>query len=291
MKGLYAGEDNLQVYINKIKTNLKIKNKISVFVDDEIQYNDEFVIGLIYVLKDTRHNLQYIGSEQIANGSRQKMHISRALYIYNKRQKLNKLQKHIIKYKNELDIFVDESIEIVVYKNIDGLFKREQNYINLYDTKLNGLNTMNAKIFHLTEQYNRERQSTYNTNNKYFRKYGRRLIAFKGKMNELFKTNQSYDFYKNIIEQKPILIKKFINLYCYEEYEDPELYNILLNYILYKQKQQNIKYYYEDGNDNDNDNGNDNDNDNDNIIIDFVDNSNYIKGDVNANDTVIIDII
>ena len=108
MKGIYENSKNLQIYINKLKYNLEINNGILIYIDDDLKYNDDFVIGLVYKVKNIKNNKIYIGSEENAKGYRQKQHIPTAIYKYNKRLKLNKFQYHILQHRNELNIFIDE---------------------------------------------------------------------------------------------------------------------------------------------------------------------------------------
>ena len=70
-------------------------------------------------------------------------------------------------------------------------------------------------------------------------------MKFKDRANEHFKANPSFNFYKEQIESMKETIEDFINIYCYDKEKQTEQYNILYNYILYEQKQQNKKQYYE----------------------------------------------
>ena len=57
----------------------------------------------------------------------------------------------------------------MVYKNGGKLYEREQHYINLYDTKKNGLNQFSAKVID-NIIYNKERYKNYNVINGFLRK-------------------------------------------------------------------------------------------------------------------------
>jgi len=300
---IYDNRENLQLYINKTIKHLKISNDISIYIDD-LEYGDDFIIGLIYRLRDTKHNKLYIGSEELARGIRQKIHIPTALYRYNKKMKLSKFQRHIINHKEELNIFSDEIFEIVIYKTIDKLYEREQNYIDLFDTIKNGLNTKKAKI-NDKNLNNKTRFIRYYKLNVFFRKYGRQILMIKDKANEILKLNLSFECYKDIIEDNKKMIEHFINLYCYNKNDELECYNILLNYILYEQKKRRTKYLYDKSNEKQQDNEkpynkndfeillykqifNDKTFNENHIIIDFVENKDIIN--INVIDTV-IDII
>ena len=142
---IYENRDNLQLYINKKINELKILNDISIYIDD-LEYGDDFKIGLIYRIRDTKNNKLYIGSEKIARGKRQKRHIPNAKQKISKKEKLSKFQKHIYYCLNDLKRFIDEIYEIVIYKEIEKLYEREQYYIDLFDTIKNGLNDQRAKV-------------------------------------------------------------------------------------------------------------------------------------------------
>ena len=157
---------------------------------------------------------------------------------------LTKLNRHIIEHKDELENIVDEVYEIVVYKTVDKLYEREQNYIELFDTIKNGLNSMKAKISDKI-QNNKIRFREYNKINKLFRRFGKQLMNFKDKANDKLKLNISFDYYKDLIEDNKAMIEMFINLYCYNKQYEKEQYNILYNYILYEQKKRKPKYFYE----------------------------------------------
>ncbi len=251
MNGIYENRENLQLYINRIKKRLKTKNNVLIYIDDDLIYNDVFIIGLIYKVQDIKNNKKYIGSEEKANGWRQRQHIPKAIYKFKRREKLNKIQRHIINHKNELKIFVDEVYEIVIYKKVEKLYEREQYYIDLFDTINKGLNTRKAKINETIQEYNKKRFKAYDKTNNFFRKYGQQLMKFKDRANEHFKTNQPFNFYKESIESKKETIEDFIDIYCYDKEEQAEQFNILYNYILYEQKRQNKKYYYEPFNETD----------------------------------------
>ena len=94
----------------------------------------------------------------------------------------------------------------------------------------------------------KQRFKAYYKMNKCFRNYGQHIMKFKDRANEHFKTNQSFNFYKEWKESKKETIEDFINIYCYDKEQQTEQYNILYNYILYEQKRQNNKYYYETNN-------------------------------------------
>jgi len=240
---IYDNRDNLQLYINRIKKHLKLPDNILIYSDD-LEYCDDFKIGLIYRLINTKKQKLYFGSEEEARGERQKEHIISAFYKYNKKMNLTKLNRHIIEHKNELEIIVDEVYEIVVYKMIDKLYEREQYYIDLFDTIKNGLNSIKAKISDKI-QNNNIRFNEYNKMNKFFRRYGKQLMNFKDKANDKLKLNLSFDYCKDIIEDNKMMIENFINLYCYNKQYETEQYNILYNYILYEQKKRKPKYFYE----------------------------------------------
>lgn len=288
MKGIYENSKNLQLYIKAIKDKLKTINNVSLYIDD-LTLNDAFIIGIVYMVTDIKNNKIYIGSEQRANGYRQKQHIPTAIYKYNKRVKLNKFQFHILQHRNELNIFIDEIIEIVVYKDIEMLYEREQYYIDKYDTIKNGMNTMKAKVNNKIT-YNKQRQIIYNSMNSFFRRYGRQMMMFKDKMNDYYKTNKSYDYYKNIIESNTERIKDFIDIFVYDKEQQQEQYNILYNYILYEQRHNKFNYFYE--NDIVNKPVINNIVNNDNIdVIDFIDSNDIININVIDCEAVIIDVI
>ena len=243
LNGIYDNHENLDLYIKKVKQNLKVDG-INIYVDD-FENGDCFYIGLIYIITDTKHNLLYVGSEKQARGQRQKNHIQIAKNRYKTRKKLNKLQKQIVKYKNDLKIFTDEVVEIVVYKTRDILYKREQNYIDLYDTLKKGLNNHRAKVLNY-DYYNQTRFYEYNVNNRFFRRYGRELNKFKDIINDDLNISLNYQEFKNILENNKQNLKDFINIFCYNETYEKEEYNILLNYILYEQRLNNIDNNYDD---------------------------------------------
>ena len=178
-----------------------------------------------------------------------------------------------------------------MYKNVEKLYEREQHYINLYDTKKNGLNQFSAKVID-NIIYNKERYKNYNVINSFFRKYGRQILRFKDELNDYFKTNKSFECYKKQIEGNKQLIKLFICLYCYDEDEEPELFNMLFNYVLYEQKARDKKYFYELVENNDVVDSNELKNKGqDNIIIDFIDSNDFIIDFIDSNDFIYIDVI
>ena len=140
-----------------------------------------------------------------------------------------------------------------------------------------------------------------------FRKYGRQILRFKDELNDPYKTNKSFECYKKQIEGNKQLIKLFICLYCYDEDEEPELFNMLFNYVLYEQKARDKKYFYELVENNDVVDKNvlkENQDDNiiidsneiknksqDNIIIDFIDSNDFIIDFIDSNDFIYIDVI
>ena len=99
---------------------MKLKSDIIIVVDD-FRSGDKFIVGLMYKINDTKQKLIYMGSEQIANKTRQKEHIPIATYKYNRQNRLHKFQQLIINNEYNLHIFINETIEIVVYKNIQQL--------------------------------------------------------------------------------------------------------------------------------------------------------------------------
>ena len=56
MNGIYENRENLQLYINRIKKRLKTKNNVLIYIDDDLIYNDVFIIGLIYKVQDIKNN-------------------------------------------------------------------------------------------------------------------------------------------------------------------------------------------------------------------------------------------
>ena len=299
--GYYTDYNEILLYIKDVIKQLKLKSDINIVVDDDLIRGDKFVIGLIYKIKDTRQKLVYIGSEQIANKKRQQEHIPIAIYRFNRQKRLNKFQKHIINNKYNLHIFIDKTIEIVVYKNIEKLYEREQYYIDLYDSLKNGLNNKRAKIIDKIEN-DKIRFIEYDNKHKLFRKYGRKLNERKEFYNMIYETNLSYTDFKTMLEKYKDLISLFINDYCYDKTRENQKYNVLLNYILYEQQKRNDTYFYETYDDYMYDNnivivdilGDDDDN----IIIDIVDdivNIEYIDDIINIefidDNNIIIDII
>ena len=98
---------------------MKVENNILIYIDDKIKYGDEFKIGLIYRVRDTKTNQIYIGSEEEARGKRQKKHITEAKQKIIKKEKLRKFERHIYYCMDDLNIFVDEKYEIVIYKEVE----------------------------------------------------------------------------------------------------------------------------------------------------------------------------
>ena len=70
LNGIYDNHENLDLYIKKVKQNLKVDG-INIYVDN-FENGDCFYIGLIYIITDTKHNLLYVGSEKQARGQRRK---------------------------------------------------------------------------------------------------------------------------------------------------------------------------------------------------------------------------
>ena len=54
VKGIYENYENLQLYINNIKNRLKTTKDIKLYVGQNLKYNDKFIVGLIYQLKDVK---------------------------------------------------------------------------------------------------------------------------------------------------------------------------------------------------------------------------------------------
>ena len=65
-------------------------------------------------------------------------------------------------------------------------------------------------------------------------------------INDDLNISLNYQEFKNILENSKQNLKDFINIFCYNETYEKEEYNILLNYILYEQRLNNIDNNYDD---------------------------------------------
>ena len=98
--------NNILSCINDVIKQLTLKSDISIVVDDDFISGDNFIIGLMYKIKDAKQKLIYIGSEQIGNKTRQKEHIPIATYKYNRQKRLHKFQQLIMNNKYNLYIYI-----------------------------------------------------------------------------------------------------------------------------------------------------------------------------------------
>ena len=132
------------------------------------------------------------------------------------------------------DDFEYKILEIVVYKTVYSLNEREQYYIDKFDTYINGLNTRLFKKDKI-KLMERMRHKKHIVFTRYSDTIRRKVKVF----NEELKYNGDYRFYKNLSENNKETIIKFIDVYIYDKIKDGYKFNLLLEYILYRQRERN----------------------------------------------------
>ena len=62
-----------------------------------------------------------------------------------------------------------------------------------------------------------------------------------GTFNYICNVNTSYNYYKVLIEARKATINYFMDLYIYDEDEENDKFNLLLEYIIYYQNDRHIR--------------------------------------------------
>ena len=322
---IYTNKYHLSKQIEARKKSLNVNYYIPVRINDYLDYGDLYGMGLIYMIKDKKNikKGKYTGQDKNCRNIRKYEHKHKATSLLKNDKPMADIQYYILKNINRYEEdFEYKILEIVVYKTTLSLDDREQFYIDKFDTYVNGLNSKLVKR-------DKNKLMRRRTKNNYlaFRRYTGKINRMVKTFNEYFNYNGDYEFYKKLIESKKQNVIDFIDLYIYDKKKDNDKFELLLDYILYRQTKRNKKYLKELVNINydksvintdddksvDNNvvdksvvnNNVDNNNvdnsvddkqieniDNDNIIvINIIDSNDIINIDVIDEETVIIDVI
>ena len=293
---IFTNKYHLSKQIEARKKRLNVNYYIPVKINDYLDYGDLYGVGLIYMIKDKMNIKEgkYTGQDKNCRNIRKYEHIMTAKSLLKNDKALSDNHYYILRDMNRYDEdFEYKILEIVVYKTTFSLDEREQYYIDKFDTYINGLNSKVLKPDKIKLMKRRARKN-YNAFRKYTGKIKRTVKTF----NEYFNYNGDYKFYKMLIESRKQTIIIFIHKYIYDKNKDSDQSELLLDYILYRQRERNKRYLKELVNINcDNAVINTDDDKSvintiyDNIIIINIDVIDIVNIDVIDDEAVIIDVI